>query len=452
MEKLIAQIRCKKARPYIAEEIKSHIESQVEDNISAGMTQEEAEKNAVMDMGDPIEVGIALDRIHKPRVAWTLLAIVGILSLFGILAQVSILHQTGFSGLEPFRQETLQLLTEGFVSSVILGFIIMSVMYFIDYTMLAKYAKVIGLFIIAMGMLLLGKFFGTDINGIRYSIGFGMFRVSASCVMMFYVPIYGAILYRYRNGGISALLKAIVWLMIPVLITLRIPCFVVAGIMMMSMLVQLTVAIGKGWFQIPVRKTIACLWSAFLLLPALLLFILCAFDFLRTYQTDRLRNFFMASGEVSYVTSLLRAFGRNVVMFGNSGEDVIGRLPEFNRDYIFSYILSSYGMLAGILLAAVLTALVMFIFGAVTKQKNELGMVMGFGCGMIFLLNILINLSVVLGIIPPVSSFLPFVSIGRDNILLCYALLGMVMSIYRYKDVYPRHGIPLLLSAGETYR
>ncbi len=32
-------------------------------------------------MGDPVEVGISLDRIHKPKIAWRLLVIVGILSL-----------------------------------------------------------------------------------------------------------------------------------------------------------------------------------------------------------------------------------------------------------------------------------------------------------------------------------------------------------------------------------
>ena len=52
LEKLLAQIRCKKARPYIAEEIRGHIESQIEDNIVSGMTDQEAEKNAVADMGN----------------------------------------------------------------------------------------------------------------------------------------------------------------------------------------------------------------------------------------------------------------------------------------------------------------------------------------------------------------------------------------------------------------
>ena len=45
LEKLLSQIRCKKARPYIAEEIRDHIECQIADNLSEGMSYEEAEKN-----------------------------------------------------------------------------------------------------------------------------------------------------------------------------------------------------------------------------------------------------------------------------------------------------------------------------------------------------------------------------------------------------------------------
>ena len=254
LEKLLLQIRCKKARPYIAEEIRGHIESQIEDNIADGMSYEEAEKNAVADMGDPVTVGISLDKIHKPQIAWKLLVIVGILSLLGILLQQSIFYQSGYSNLEPFMQEMYQLETESFVYSVFIGFVLMCGIYFIDYTVIAKYSKIIGLFIITMGILLLAGFFGGDINGVRYSIGFGMFRISATSLMMFYVPIYGAILYKYRDGGFSALLKSIVCLIIPVFITFRMPNLIVAIIMMISMLIQLTVAILKGWFKIYGKK------------------------------------------------------------------------------------------------------------------------------------------------------------------------------------------------------
>ena len=65
-----------------------------------------------------------------------------------------------------------------------------------------------------------------------------MFRISAPSLMMFYVPIYGAILYKYRDGGFPALLKSIVWLIIPVFITFRMPNLIVAIIMMISMLIR----------------------------------------------------------------------------------------------------------------------------------------------------------------------------------------------------------------------
>ena len=418
LEKLLSQIRCKKARPYIAEEIRDHIECQIADNLSEGMTYEEAEKNAVTDTGDPVEVGISLDRIHKPKIAWKLLAIVGILSLLGILLQQSILSQPGYQDLETSRQEVYRYTTEGFVSWIVIGFLLMCVIYFLDYTVIAKYSRFIGIFILILGGLRLTSFFGVDINGVGNWVGFGMFRVSITSLMMFYVPIYGAILYKYRDGGVAALCKALLWLILPVFITSRIPSLGVAVIIMVSMLMELTVAVWKGWFKLPVKKTIIGMWLFFTAAPALLLTVKYAFHLLETYQEARIRSYFTASGDANYMTSMLRKFNENILLWGNSGKDVVGGLPEFNQDYIFSYILNSYGLLAGIFVAALLAALVVFMFGTSVRQKNELGMVMGFGCGMIILLNVSLNLAGIFGWIPLTSTFLPSLSAGRNNIPL----------------------------------
>ena len=438
LEKLLSQIRCKKARPYIAEEIRDHIESQIADNLSEGMNYEEAEKNAVTDMGDPVEVGISLDRIHKPKIAWKLLVIVGILSLLGILIQQSILRQPGFQELETWRQEVYRYTTEGFVSCIVIGLLLMCVIYFLDYTVIAKYSRLIGGAILILGALRVAGFGGLDVDGIGNWIGFGRFKVSVTSLMMFYVPIYGAILYKYRNGGVFALCRAILWMILPVFITSRIPSLGVAVIMMVSMLIELTAAIWKGWFQLPVKKTIIGVWLFFTAAPALLLTVKYAFHMLVSYQEARIRSFFTASGDVNYMTSMLHKFNQNILLWGNSGKDVVGGLPEFNQDYIFSYILNSYGLLAGIFVAALLAALVVFMFGTSVRQKNELGTVMGFGCGMIILLNISLNFAGMFGWIPLTSTFLPFLSYGRNSILLCYALVGIILSIYRYKDVYPK--------------
>ena len=438
LEKLLSQIRCKKARPYIAEEIRDHIESQIEGNLSEGMTYEEAEKNAVADMGDPVEVGISLDRIHKPKIAWKLLVIVGILSLLGILLQQSIFSQPGYQDLEIEMQQRYWYNVEGFASAVVIGFLLMCVIYFLDYTVIAKYSRFIGGVILILAGLHVAGFGGFDyVNGIGNWIGFGRLRVSVTSLMMFYVPIYGAILYKYRDGGIFALCRAILWLILPVFITSRIPSLGVAVIMMASMLIELTVAVWKGWFKLPVKKTIIGVWLLFTAGPVLLL-TANALHMLEAYQEARIRSYLSNSGDANYMTALLHKFNENILLWGNSGKDVVGGLPEFNQDYIFSYILNSYGLLAGIFVAAILAALVLFMFGASARQKNELGMVMGFGCGMIILLNISLNFAGMFGWIPLTSTFLPFLSFGRNNILLCYALVGIILSIYRYKDVYPK--------------
>lgn len=227
MEKLISQIRCKKARPYIEREIKDHIEEQIAFNKSKGMSDEEAEKNAVMDMGDPIEVGISMDKIHKPQLSLRLLAVVGILSVFGIMVQYSIFQ---VMKLQPQGQGTYGQDLAGFVTSIILGLTIMCGIYYIDYTIIAKYSKIIGLLIIFAGITFCGSY---------YFLGFRRLRFSVSALMMLYVPIYGGILYKYRDGGKKAFFKAILWMLVPIVITFRMPNLVVAGILLISMLVLL---------------------------------------------------------------------------------------------------------------------------------------------------------------------------------------------------------------------
>ena len=58
------QIRCKKARPDVKTELENHILDQMESYRNEGMEEQEAMEQAILEMGDPIEVGVELDRIH----------------------------------------------------------------------------------------------------------------------------------------------------------------------------------------------------------------------------------------------------------------------------------------------------------------------------------------------------------------------------------------------------
>ena len=85
LKTLLEQIRCKKARPYVKKELQDHIEDQIEANMQAGMDREQAEREAVRDMGDPVETGISLDSVHRPQIAWKLLGIIILISIAGVL-------------------------------------------------------------------------------------------------------------------------------------------------------------------------------------------------------------------------------------------------------------------------------------------------------------------------------------------------------------------------------
>ena len=67
------QIRCKRALPLVTKELEDHIEDQKCDYMTEGMEPSEAEEAAVLEMGDPVEVGIEMDQIHRPKMAWKMI-------------------------------------------------------------------------------------------------------------------------------------------------------------------------------------------------------------------------------------------------------------------------------------------------------------------------------------------------------------------------------------------
>ena len=97
---LTEQIRCKMARGTIEQEINDHIEDQKAEFLS----EEEA---AVREMGDPVEVGLEMDRIHRPTMAWGMIALIIGLSLAGYLLR-SVMYQTAL-GIEQSAGKTEEL-------------------------------------------------------------------------------------------------------------------------------------------------------------------------------------------------------------------------------------------------------------------------------------------------------------------------------------------------------
>lgn len=421
---LLEQIRCKKAHPYIREELQGHVEEQTQANMALGMSKEEALEAAVKDMGSPVEVGIALDKIHRPKAAWGMIAGMALISLAGIfLHQMMNKAGEGATGSADFAMHT------------ILGFILMLVVYHIDYSVIARYAGVFAGTFIGLGVFAL--FSGRVANGTIAYAHIGGLRVSIFAIMMLYVPLYGAVIYRYYGLGYKALAKAVLWMAAPVVIAWRLPNLPLALILLVAMSTVLTVAVALGWFQVSKKKVITALWGCVLGLPTIGLAVVLGFGLLKTHQTARIQAFLLGSGAENYVTNMLRDILAESRFVGNSGTEWTGYLRDHYNDYIFSYILSNYGLLWGIILCCILAVVLVKMFTVCFKQKSQLGMCMGCGCGMIILLNVIIHIGINLGLLPVTGSFLPFFSTGGSSIITSYVLMGIILSVYRYKNVYP---------------
>ena len=150
MRILLEQIHCVQARELVGEEIRNHIMDQAQANERAGMDREQALADAVRDMGDPVETGAALDRIHRPSTDWRLLVLVGLLSLCSILVHIGVgsrqeMPDGGYGWKHGVR--------------VLMGYGIMLAVYRLDYGRLGKYAKRIaaGCFFAALAVSVMGN-------------------------------------------------------------------------------------------------------------------------------------------------------------------------------------------------------------------------------------------------------------------------------------------------------
>lgn len=424
------QIRCKKAREMVSEELKCHILDQAEAYAADGMFEEEALEKAVREMGDPVETGVSLDRVHRPKMSWSTLALVGMISIFSIFVHAA------FGA----YSEELAVPGIGYLKNHIMytvyGYILMLLVYRLDYSILARYAKAAGAgFLI---LFLIGrKLFGMEYGGMIYYMQLGPFALSIPMLMYLYVPLFAGILYHYRGEGYRVFGKLALWSAIPVLIAFRLPFLGGAITLFMTFAILVSIAVWQNWYRVKRKKVLAVLWAAVLAMPAVFTGFLYATGQIEEYQMTRIHAFLNWNKSESYQAMLAAEAIRSSSLLGRNEAVIseLGNLPEFNSDFVFVSIVSAYGILAGILAVALIAFLLIKIFRISFRQRNQLGMILGCACGTVFLLQTLMCLAMNLGLIPVTSVTLPFFSSGGSGIVVSYALLGLVLSVYRHKNI-----------------
>lgn len=431
LKSLLKQIRCKKARPAIEQEVRSHIEDQAKTNRQNGMDEEEAMSWAVHDMGDPVQAGAQLDRVHRPQMAWDMLIVMAVISLISIVIHVVIGMHTDQIG---------NLSRNAYIVSTIaqtgIGFLLMLVVYRLDYSILAKYGKICAVMFLAV-MALEVFVVGIRINGRAYFV-IGTTQVTLSAIMFLYVPLFGAVLFGYRGSGLLGIGKILLFMLVPVYLAWRIPSVSFAILLLFIMAVMLTAAVLKGWFLVPNAGVLAGLWGFLAAAPLAAIILGLKFHLFASYQEARLQALFRNdSGSYSYVTGQLVKLAKSNHLFGASGETAAGHLPAYNSDYILAFVSSYYGIAAAMGICLLLCVIAVKAFRIALRQGNQLGLMMSFGSGLVFTVNTVLNIGENFGILPPTQTFLPFFSHGGTSMAVSYILAGIVLSVYRYKNILP---------------
>lgn len=432
LSQITSQIRCKKARPYVEEEISGHIEDQKNAYIQEEhMNPDEALAESIRQMGDPVSIGVDMDRIHRPKPDWKLMIFIGIFSLLGLIVQYSagICFHPQLSAADAFLSSVPSLMLRQ-ACYMLVGFIAMAAIYFTDYTHIGTYSRILW-WILFTSLLGTAKLSPTVNGSYPYLKIYGYL----------FVPLYGGILYKSREKGLFSLLTCFLYALCPLLLfTYTIRSLRTSLSLAVIFLTLSIIAVAKGWFSLNRRRTLAVMTIGPLLCSVIWLFLAFRFGWLADYQKARILALFQMIYDpqgISYISTEIHKLMENWRMAGGSSENISGILPGVPYDYIITFLFTSWGIIPGI---AVLTGygfLLFRIFRTSLHQSNCLGMIVGLGCSLALADQILCYMAANFGyiLLDPLS--LPFLSYGFHTTVLTYILMGILLSIYRYKDVIP---------------
>ena len=399
LDQVGAQIRWRRARKALLEELSDHIADQAQAFAEAGTPGPEALDRAVAEMGDPVEVGRELDRLHRPINRWELAIFVAVLVCAGVAAQF-MLEQDG---------RDWQVFCRAFLPGILMGGILFVCAWLSDYTLLFRWKwtawAVLG------GLFVLGWILAVD---------WSLLGSSSAVYPALLSPVaYAAVLCRLKGRGWPAILLCGLGALILPLPASMIPRLSATVLSAGAMLLVLGTAVCLGWFSCKKPLGLLCAWGPSGALGALLLS--------RALGSARWQLFLHPE---------LEPLGRGWMYLQLRG----GAGPDWRNISLWSHIdfmLADLSLLDGLgrwvfLLAALVFALFAgMVVYQVRKLRSRSGKLVALGAFWVLMLQAVLFVLFNLGWAPLAPLSLPFLSYGRCFMALNLLLVGIILSVFR---------------------
>lgn len=317
-----------------------------------------------------------------------------------------------------------------------LGLIALAVFYHLDYHIFASKQVMLALFIISSGLLLVVRFMGSSSHGASrwFQIGPLTFQ-PAEFIKLFVILSCAVLCYQYKvkySMTHRAFWKSIV---------------IYCGITVALILWQP----DKGT-ALTLLLTIWCmLWVSGVqkrLLVLILIVGLGAF-FVHAMSDPYSRERFVAMldpsqdplGNGYQLNQGFYAFGSGG-LFGvgiGMGKQKYSYLPEIHNDFIFAQVGEECGLIGCIV---VLTAFAILLWAAIKiaqRAPDYLGSLAVYGCAMVIIIAVLLNVAGVLGIFPMTGKAIPFMSYGGTSMVGSLMLVGVILNVSRQSHLPVTH-------------
>lgn len=370
MKTLEEQIQNKRARALVAEEINGHIEEQAQGYEEEGMSREDAKREAVRQMGDPVETGCALNRIHRPAFPWKLFVLAVFLTAASILMSVVIFGKTE-GGASQAEQLGSLLVINGVSFAMI--FLVM----YVDYTWLFLHIRAVAVcYLICLCLVWSGGVIGNYQTALL-----------ACYSMQVLLPvIFAGIIYQYRGKEFAGILKAVGWIFVPFLVLLLMATPMSTAAVLENAVVCLFLLVAtvlRGIFGNKKKRYLVKLAGlAFGLLGAGVL--LYHHFFTNGYVKARLEHM----GQFGFQNRMIKSAAAEYSLFGNRTLLMQGHAQD--GEYLLGNIFSYFGIIAGVLVIAAFVWFLLQAFRQSLMQSNRMGFLLGMACSIALIVRVLV--------------------------------------------------------------
>ena len=310
------------------------------------------------------------------------------------------------------------------IYGAIAGLVGMVVLYFIDFEKLkkARWYLLIGSFIL-LALVFVPKI-GVKVYGARRWINLGFTTIQPSEIAKFAFVLFSAASLSKLNRQVKSF-KGI----LPTLLTGGITCLLI----IMEPNMSITICVGVT--LVSMLFIGGATWKHFLYLAIPVLVLVPVLIIIEPYRLRRLVAFLdpfkSASGEGFQLVQSLYALG-NGGLFGvglfNSRQKYLF-LPFSESDFIFSIIAEELGFVGALFI--ILVYIVVIIRGiAISKNApTRFGSYLVSGITTLIAIQLIVNIAVVTGSIPPTGLPLPFISAGSTSLLVFMSAIGVVLNV-----------------------